>query len=499
MTGTQSLQQPEGGALKCPTCTPRVALNEPGSEWDEQTCPTCGGTLLSVAPARRLVFGHLGIHPDSFKGMLLTSVHKGAPCAGCHRPMVIVLLQGVGVATCVHCGMLWLSVGGLEALVGTGHAQDVQAPGALAQASAPPREAAPLLGGPPTFLERRADAPPQALVPQATQPVTPLKRPAGPPQLKSRQPGALTVRAPVSGRLAPLTPGPPAPDGWWSIQRIVVAVALALVFIGGGIRAYNAPDWQGCKTGVLVTKNLLSDGTVLLVCGLADRHEVWFQYDALGALLTEVHRRDGEYDGEYREWTEQRRVMTTGQHKKGKAVGVWTTVLADGSKTIKMYVNGELSGTEVTVRKEGGLLERGQNVRGKKDGMWETRDDSGRITKVTEWRNGELVQSTTGLELQMIKEVPGATTLSQVMDVDRDRRHALKWHVFGGRPASWWQTALEEAHKRGAPKAEVDAAVARLTRAGLSADLTDPAHPVVTLTDATRTSIQAAAPKPGED
>lgn len=112
-------------AVPCPRCLvqgARVVLVV-DAPLEGRGCARCGGILVPAAGSERLLHDELAVSraqlielADSFGG-------RRSPCASCGARVRPLLLRGVDVDVCFHCGALWFERGALSRISGGRHVE----------------------------------------------------------------------------------------------------------------------------------------------------------------------------------------------------------------------------------------------------------------------------------------------------------------------------------------------------------------------------------------
>ena len=117
--------QREDLALACPRCRVHGGQTHlvAGAPLDGRFCPRCGGILLPASGSERLLHEELALDrarlvelADGFGG-------RRSPCASCGARVRPLLLRGVDLDVCFHCGALWFDRGELTRLSGGRHVE----------------------------------------------------------------------------------------------------------------------------------------------------------------------------------------------------------------------------------------------------------------------------------------------------------------------------------------------------------------------------------------
>lgn len=110
-------------SISCPQCRLR-GLSLPltlGASLEGSTCMRCGGTLLPTTGSERLLHDELALDRAALVDLAESFGGRRFGCPSCSARMRSLLLRGVDVDLCFHCGSIWLEQGELERLSGNRH------------------------------------------------------------------------------------------------------------------------------------------------------------------------------------------------------------------------------------------------------------------------------------------------------------------------------------------------------------------------------------------
>ncbi len=118
----QPTAQPATGTT-CPACRSKGAAVglTPGASLEGCSCLRCGGTLLPTTGSERLLHEELALDRAALVDLAESFGGRRFGCPGCRAAMRTLILRGVDVDLCFHCGALWLDQGELERLSGNRH------------------------------------------------------------------------------------------------------------------------------------------------------------------------------------------------------------------------------------------------------------------------------------------------------------------------------------------------------------------------------------------
>ncbi len=107
-------------ALPCPACTKagRAVSLVAGAGLDGHACDTCGGIFLPLSGSERLLGELLALSRAALVDLAEGFGGRRFGCPGCRARMRCLVVRGVDVDLCFHCGGLWLEHGELERLSG---------------------------------------------------------------------------------------------------------------------------------------------------------------------------------------------------------------------------------------------------------------------------------------------------------------------------------------------------------------------------------------------
>ncbi|MDP2345959.1 MAG: zf-TFIIB domain-containing protein [Deltaproteobacteria bacterium] len=114
----------EAATLSCPACRAGGAAAQtlaPGASLEGMSCRRCGGTLLPTTGSERLLHEELALDRASLVDLAESFGGRRFPCPWCQAKMRSLILRGVDVDLCFHCGALWLDAGELEHLSSNRH------------------------------------------------------------------------------------------------------------------------------------------------------------------------------------------------------------------------------------------------------------------------------------------------------------------------------------------------------------------------------------------
>lgn len=105
-------------AATCPACLARGVSTDlhPGAALDGLGCARCGGVLLSSSGSERLLHDELHLDRATLVDIAQGFGGRRWGCPGCRSKMSSLMLRGVDVDLCFHCGSLWLDHGEIERL-----------------------------------------------------------------------------------------------------------------------------------------------------------------------------------------------------------------------------------------------------------------------------------------------------------------------------------------------------------------------------------------------
>ncbi len=109
--------------LVCPVCArggANVVLSA-GASLDGSSCKRCGGTVLPTTGSERLLHEELALDRAALVDLAASFGGRRFACPCCDARMRTLMLRGVDVDLCFHCGALWLELGELERLSGNRH------------------------------------------------------------------------------------------------------------------------------------------------------------------------------------------------------------------------------------------------------------------------------------------------------------------------------------------------------------------------------------------
>jgi len=125
----------------CPACTragATVALSS-GAGLDGSWCKSCAGVLLPPVGSQRLLGEVLGLDRPALLELADGFGGRRFVCSLCRARMRCLVVRGVDVDLCFHCGALWLEQGELERLSGDRFRGPAAAAVALTPLRAAPR------------------------------------------------------------------------------------------------------------------------------------------------------------------------------------------------------------------------------------------------------------------------------------------------------------------------------------------------------------------------
>ena len=119
-------------ALICPRCLVRGARVDlkAGAPLDGRSCNRCGGVLVPASGSERLLHEELAVDRAQLVDLADNFGGRRAPCASCGARVRPLLLRGVDVDVCFHCGALWFEHGALTRLSAGRHVEPALAPAA---------------------------------------------------------------------------------------------------------------------------------------------------------------------------------------------------------------------------------------------------------------------------------------------------------------------------------------------------------------------------------
>ncbi len=105
-------------APPCPACARRGAPStlSNGAALDGQGCTRCGGVLLISTGSERLLHDELALSRSTLLEIAQSFGGHRFSCPACTSKMRPLVLRGVDVDLCFHCGGLWLDDGEIERL-----------------------------------------------------------------------------------------------------------------------------------------------------------------------------------------------------------------------------------------------------------------------------------------------------------------------------------------------------------------------------------------------
>jgi Zn-finger nucleic acid-binding protein len=117
--------QPNDVALACPRCRAAACRVEliAGGPLDGRFCTRCGGILLSASGSERLLHEELAVDRARLAELADGFGGRRSPCASCGARVRPLLLRGVDLDLCFHCGSLWFERGELARLSGGRHVE----------------------------------------------------------------------------------------------------------------------------------------------------------------------------------------------------------------------------------------------------------------------------------------------------------------------------------------------------------------------------------------
>ncbi|HEY1098539.1 MAG TPA: zf-TFIIB domain-containing protein, partial [Myxococcota bacterium] len=104
--------------LPCPACHKRgvdTALS-PGGALDGHGCGRCGGLLVPPSGSERLLYDELALDRATLLEIAHSFGGKRFACPSCRSHVRALMVRGVNVDLCFHCGSLWLDHGEIERL-----------------------------------------------------------------------------------------------------------------------------------------------------------------------------------------------------------------------------------------------------------------------------------------------------------------------------------------------------------------------------------------------
>ncbi|MBC7864999.1 MAG: hypothetical protein IAF38_18640 [Bacteroidia bacterium] len=153
------------------------------------------------------------------------------------------------------------------------------------------------------------------------------------------------------------------------------------------LKSSNLKPLDKKKEGYFLKKdgkgNLLREG-FLVNLNLEGKERSYYE---TGALLTETDYKKNKKNGWMVYYTIEGTVTSIYSLKEDKMHGPYQEFV-DGKLFLEgFYLNGEKDGKQRIFRK-GVISEQGNFVKGKKEGVWETYDQKGKLLLKTTWKNG---------------------------------------------------------------------------------------------------------------
>lgn len=121
---------------RCPACVGDggVAL-QAGADLDGSWCERCGGVLLPATGSERVLHQLLALDRAALMDLAEGFGGRRFACPWCTARMRCLVVRGVDLDLCFHCGGLWLETGELERLSGNRHSSPKVTPTARATAA----------------------------------------------------------------------------------------------------------------------------------------------------------------------------------------------------------------------------------------------------------------------------------------------------------------------------------------------------------------------------
>jgi antitoxin component YwqK of YwqJK toxin-antitoxin module len=157
-------------------------------------------------------------------------------------------------------------------------------------------------------------------------------------------------------------------------------------------------------------KEYYPDGTVKSVRNYVNGkpHGKFIDYGSKGEIERETNYKDGEQNGPEIVYDNDGKVRSLTIYSAGKPTGAQTRTFSEYTLTANYDDKGNFDGEYAEIFNNGNVKIKGQYVKGKKEGVWETGRKDGQKTATEEYKDGDKVKETayyTDNTVQVVREM----------------------------------------------------------------------------------------------
>lgn len=378
-------------AVACPQCGPSRTLAPTGSTLGELCCNACAGTWLPLPAARWLLFEHLRIQPESFRGMVSRAGPGAVLCTSCRGATSRVPMGRHHAEVCGHCGALWLREGVLHDLT----------------------------GGRFGVMESTADEITPPFPAAVTRQLPPPRR------LSHLTDDSASQDGPTTDRLYRYQPRQPA-----LVSTLVLAVAVVAVSIFVVVDRFKYRCPQGTTRQGLERRQT---GEVTATCVGEEGLQYYLRWDEKRRLVSLERRVGDKRHGGAQYWYPNGNLAEEGQYLEDRKSGRWVRYAEDGTRSEEIpYRDGVPQGVSTLYHVNGNKKAEGLVDKDGWHGKWNFWDEQGNLLRVED----------------LARQAPPPVVQEDVRPVDAPDAavgHAEVFEqVFGGRSLAWWHDRLRQ-------------------------------------------------------